>query len=396
MGTRQGVWSPDGSRIAVESPANASSVVLIYDLQGVLEAWILEPWVADPSWATTVPAPPVIQVTMDPGTNGWTNRAQALVQATVPQGIADVSCNVDGGHPQPPTGNDPGHHFSFLGSVQFFPPDGDHTLSCTVTDDAGMSATDQVAFRMDATAPTLASFAAWPLVRRTDQVTNVGVVAADDLSGIDGAEIRYSGFRGTGSAPMTLRGAALRGSVGPGLADGMYSLSANVRDRAGNEASLGVPLGSFIVFDTASHTVGQGRFVPTTSTATLPGIDGRSPLRFRFGIRYGRPRASRPMGWLGFDYAHGGVHVKATSFDWLAHFDDRTYQVLGTATVLGQPGSFRFRATIMDGTGTNQDRFDIVLWPEGSPEPSSLFDAAYAAGSYVSGTTIVNDGPLQI
>jgi hypothetical protein len=261
-----------------------------------------------------------------------------------------------------------------------------------VTDEAGQSATDAVVFLQDATAPILSDISIVPLVRRTDKVSIVSVVATDDRSGVEAGDVSYDGFQGSGSVPMTLDGPALRGTLGSDLRSGMYQVSANVSDRAGNGSSLQIPLGSFIVFDTMSRSTGHGKFVPTSGTAKLPRIDGRSALRFGFDIRYARPKASHPVGWLWFDYARGRVHMKATSFDWLAHFDDRTYVVLGTATVVGQPGTFRFRTIITDGVGTDLDSLSVTVWPQGAVEPSSPFDATYAAWSSLSGDTLANVG----
>jgi hypothetical protein len=394
-GTAKGAWSPDGSRIAVDTaaaPLSTSNIIVIYDLQGVIQTFIAGP-VAGPSWAATVATPPTIDVTMtDLRTGGWTRRANAFIQVTASQVIVDIACDVDGGHPQSPLGNyiDP---YTFYGLVDFYVADGDHVLSCTVTDGAGHSATDSAAFKMDGTAPTLSNLSVVPLVRRTDQVSVVKVDATDELSGIDGGEIAYSGFRGSGRVPMTLDGSSLQGTLGSDLPSGMYQLSTYVSDRAGNSSFLQVPLGGFIVFDTESSTAGHGSFVPTTATAKLPGIDNHSSLRFRFGINYAKSTALTPVGSFAFDYAPGGVHMKATSFDWLAHFDDRTYEVLGTATVADQPGSFRFRAVLTDGVGAEQDGFSVTVWPQGTVEPSSPFGATYAAWASLSGNTIVNDGP---
>lgn len=390
---RRGSWSPDGMQIAVDQPAGpdpAARLVAAYDTAGNLQALIAVSAIGDPAWGSTAAAPPIVDLTMDLWEGGWTNQVRGLLQVTAQQGIADISCAVDEGHTQTiPHGiSDP---FHFRGEVMLFATDGDHVLSCTVTDATGASTTDAVAFREDATPPEIAGLTASPLVRRTDQVTNVSLSAVDALSGVSGGSIAYSSSSLSSSVPTTGEG-SLHATIGTDLPGGIYTIEARVGDRAHNLATARIadPL---VVYDTRSHTFGRGAFVPSVSSSKLPGIDGRSKLWFRFSLHYARAKATRPVGWLGLDYPRSGFHARVASLDWLARQNDRTYVVRGTAIVVGQPVPLSFIAYLTDGLGNASDSFDFRMWPQGGPVPGGLDTATYAGTGTLPAGTIVHDGP---
>ena len=130
---RRGPWSPDGAQIAVDQPSGPDPAARLgrrlrhrgSNVQALIAAvGGRRPGLGIGSGGASGGRPHDGPRRKEAGPT----RCEGLLQVTAQQGIADVSCAVDGGHPQT-IPHDIGDPFHLLASVMLFAGDGDHVLS---------------------------------------------------------------------------------------------------------------------------------------------------------------------------------------------------------------------------------------------------------------------------
>jgi hypothetical protein len=190
------------------------------------------------------------------------------------------------------------------------------------------------------------SFSDNPIV--VDGVSMVTAYAWDDGSGIESGTVS-EGDRPP--EPMAWSGSAFTADVGPGLPAGLYPVSVEVRDGAGNQATTEPQ--TLVVYDPSAGSVsGTGWIVPDPSAGdALPGIDAKTKGSFDFTARYKSSSATTPTGSFVFTYGKL-FKLQSDTLDWLVVTAGDTAYIQGTASIR-DGGVYPFRVTIRDGAATD-------------------------------------------
>ncbi|MHB8604061.1 MAG: beta strand repeat-containing protein [Thermoplasmatota archaeon] len=200
------------------------------------------------------------------GSNGWykTTGSETLTRADATSGVATTAYVLDGGAST-----------TYSAAFAITGDSAGHTLTCTVTDNAGNTATFTIpSIKIDTTAPTCAGSYSGTLgtngwYKTTGSET---LTRTDATSGIASTTYSlHSGASTTYSAPFAITG----DSSG-------HTISCTVTDNAGNPATLSL---ANVKIDTTapsactgtySGTVGTNGWYKTTGSETLAGADAMS------------------------------------------------------------------------------------------------------------------------
>jgi hypothetical protein len=142
----------------------------------------------------------------------------------------------------------------------------------------------------------------------------------DDDSGIAGGTVKVGDAP---PAPKEWSGSAFTAQVGLGLPAGLYPISIQVRDVAGNEATTEPQ--TLVVYDPAAGSLsGTGWIVPDPSAGDeLPAIDGKAKGSFSITARYKTSTATTPTG--SFIFSYGKLFkLQSDELDWLVVTDEDT------------------------------------------------------------------------
>jgi uncharacterized delta-60 repeat protein len=204
----------------------------------------------------------------------------------------------------------------------------------------------------DTTAPTINSVMLSANPVPVGATSTLQVTASDD-SGVTGGEYTIDG-----GSPRPLS-ATLSATVS-GLATGVYTLEARVRDAAGNWSApasviLAVydPSGGFV---TGAGTIDS----PAGAYAANPALAGGA--KFGFVSQY-RKGADTPTGKTDFEFRLADFEFESTSYQWLVVAGAKA-QYKGLGTVNGT-GAYGFLLTATDGDlsgGGGIDKFRIKIW----------------------------------
>jgi Tol biopolymer transport system component len=371
------LFSPDGAYVVVtsrtlvslEDPTLTDPALCVLPADDSAPFWVNAP-ASDAAWgavpgSSPVPqrdtTPPTLALSFapEPGSSGWFSSApQVEVTATDNVGVRSIYCTYDG---ERLTANDTGLVDHGLRAVFDLYGTGEHTLACSAWDlQANRGSVSQPINigdpppspsptpTQDTTPPHVdpPSFSANPIV--VDGVSTVTAFAWDDESGIDFGTVSV-GDRPPD--PMAWSGYAFTADVGPGLPAGLYAVSVNVSDVAGNEATSDPQ--TLVVYDPNAGSVsGTGWIVPDPRVGDeLPGIDGKTKASFDLTARYKSPSATTPTGSFVFTY---GKQFKLQSevLDWLVVTAGDTAHIQGTASIR-DGGVYPFRVTVRDGATTD-------------------------------------------
>lgn len=238
---------------------------------------------------------------------------------------------------------------------------GQYTFRLTVTDDDGVTASDDVKVAVGNVAPTITQF--------TAPVDPVPISQPVSMS----ATFTDPGAADTHAATFSLDGASVAGEVtetdGSGsttgsitaTAAGVYVATVTVTDDDGGSdtETTSVPV---VVYDPSAGFVTGGGWIdsPAGAYPAAPDLSGKAS--FGFVSKYAKG-ATRPSGSTEFFFQAAGLKLKSTSYDWLVVAGARA-QYKGTAAVNGVDG-YSFMLTAVDGRlngGGGVDRFRIKVW----------------------------------
>lgn len=238
---------------------------------------------------------------------------------------------------------------------------GEYTFRLTVTDDDGVSSSDDVTVVIGNVAPTITQFTApvdpVPIsqpIPMSASFTDPGTADTHTVSfSLDGVNVAGEVIETDGSGSAT-------GSVAA-TAAGVYVATVTVSDDDGGTATetASVPV---VVYDPSAGFVTGGGWIdsPAGAYPAAPELSGKAS--FGFVSKYAKG-ATRPSGNTEFSFQAAGLRLKSTSYDWLVVAGARA-QYKGTATVNGVEG-FSFMLTAVDGQlngGGGVDKFRIKVW----------------------------------
>ncbi|KLW90281.1 hypothetical protein SP99_00471 [Enterobacter sp. BIDMC92] len=245
----------------------------------------------------TVTAEPVITLSDDTGTQGdnQTNVTTPGFAITTDADAVTVMVSIDGGAPVAATKDADGKWRITSGELS----DGDHTISVTVTDVAGNTATSSLTFNVD-TALSV------PTVDLTDQ-SDSGISPTDNitndntptftLGNIDADVVRVKVLiNGTAYDAQKVDGQWT--FTAPVLADGEYSITVQVTDDAGNtksSAALDVTIDTTTMVPVITLSDDTGTLGDNQTSDTAPGFaitTGTDVIRVMVSIDGGAPVAA--------------------------------------------------------------------------------------------------------
>lgn len=240
---------------------------------------------------------------------------------------------------------------------------GEYIFRLTVTDDDGVSASDDVKVTVLNVAPTITQFTApvdpVPIsqpVSMSASFTDQGTADTHTVSfSLDGMNV-------AGDVTETDGAGSANGSITPTTA-GVYLASVTVTDDDGGSdtETASVPV---VVYDPSAGFVTGGGWIdsPAGAYPADPGLGGKAS--FGFISKYAKG-ATQPSGNTEFFFRAAEFKLKSTSYDWLVVAGARA-QYKGTATVNGV-GGYKFMLTAVDGQlngGGDVDRFRIKVWDD--------------------------------
>jgi hypothetical protein len=382
-------WSPHGDRIAYiedsDAPFGPTLLSRTLDGQGILD-FGLTGTIADAAWGPGETVPPDIELDLPQLHDGWIGGDGVVLipyRITDDSGLDSASCWVDQRQ----------LHLTFQrgiqqlwGDVNLYEQGRGIELGCTATDVPGNAAVRTFRFDVDLSPPQADAPVVNPSFLRVGDATSVSTTADDWLSGLAGGSLLLEAdAQPPVSAPLTLSGSTLSGTVAPTEA-GIYSVTVRPVDVAGN-AGASSPAELVVVDPGGGSVGGTGWIVPEGTTSDpgdqLPGLDGSSKASVSFTAKYKSSDWATPDGGLNVTYDPGSFRLRSKTLDWLvvpnsvdvAHFQ-------GLATIQGMDGLYPYRVTVTDGdpAGT-PDHFLLEVFSSGA-DPAAAFPLFQASGDF--------------
>lgn len=238
-------------------------------------------------------------------------------------------------------------------------PIGSTQVFCTAENGCGrVSPACSFTVEVTSTPPVITGFNGAPLLLPVGGSVTFGLAFTDPPE--DVAFVTWD--FGDGSSQTMPRAASPVSLTHSYLGAGIYTASATVADRCGNEVAESLVV---VVYDpTAGFTTGGGWFVPDAESF-IDGMnvtDSVSRANFGFVVRY-RQGASNPDGNLEFQYRAGDINLKSTGMNWMVVQSASKVRFKGLARINDLPETYTFKVTAEDNgePGTN-DRFQIEIW----------------------------------
>lgn len=235
------------------------------------------------------------------------------------------------------------------------------------------------------TMPAIVGFNGSPLLVSVGQEVDFDVAYEDDKGDAHDAEISFGD-----DSPDHIVDAATSPIAQSHVytAAGIYTVTATVTDRNGNEATAQLIV---VVYDPAAgFTTGGGWFIPDSGSF----IDGvtvtntSAKANFGFVVKY-QNGASQPSGNLEFRYKAGNIDLRSTDMDWLVITSNSKVRFKGLATINNQPTLYTFKVTAEDnGEPGSNDHFKIEIWlgadvdtEDGGPTPKHKAQGTLGGGN---------------
>ncbi len=259
-------------------------------------------------------------------------------------------------------------------------------LELTVTDDGGLSATDQTTVTV-ANAPPVVAEVTSPVDPQA-----VGTLVTVEVPYTDpGVEDTHTATWDWGdgtvdtTAPISTGGAGIAMAGHAYVAPGVYPVAITVSDDDGGSAAAVSDL--IIVYDPEGGFVTGGGWFDSSAGAYFPDPDLSGRASFGFVSKYHKG-AQLPTGNTEFVFKAGGLNFHSAGYDWLVVNQGGTNaQFKGTGTINGAPAPsgqpYRFMIWAGDG---DPDTFRIKLWWEDAGE-QTVYDNRF--GQPLGGGSIV-------
>ena len=236
-----------------------------------------------------------------------------------------------------------------------------HTITVQVTDDAGLTATDQTTVDVLNVAPTVDVITApvdpvqvgteiAPSATFTDPGTPDTHTASFDWGDTETSAGTVSETGGSGSASGS------HTYTDPGV----YTVTLTVTD---DDDSLGVSIYQFVVvYDPSAGFVTGGGWIDSPVGAYTEDPSATGKANFGFVSKY-KKGANTPTGQTQFKFKAGDLKFNSTVYDWLVVAGPHA-KFKGSGTI-NNSGDFGFMLTGTDGQvtgGEGEDKFRIKIW----------------------------------
>lgn len=239
--------------------------------------------------------------------------------------------------------------------------DGVYTFEVTVSDDDGVTDTDEVQVTVTNVAPEISGFTV-PVdpVPITQPVAMSALFADAGTGDTHGASFTLDSMSTAGTVQETGGAGSASAAVSVSV-PGVYVASVTVTDDDGGSdtETASVPV---VVYDPSAGFVTGGGWITSPAGAYVddPTLTGKAS--FGFVSRYAKG-ATVPSGNTEFAFQAAGLKFKSTSYDWLVVAGAKA-QYKGVGTLNGV-GGYRFMLTAVDGQlsgGGGTDKFRIKIW----------------------------------
>lgn len=201
------------------------------------------------------------------------------------------------------------------------------------------------------------------------------------------------GGSGLKSCIATLNGIEL--SQSPCVLDleaGVYNLSINAEDNAGNKSSQEI---MFIVYDPTAGFVTGGGWIDSQAGSYTADTSLAGKATFGFVSKY-KKGTTVPEGNTQFQFKTGDLNFNSTIYDWLVVAGVQA-KYKGSGTINGK-GDYTFMLTAVDGQingGGGIDKFRIKIWDKASgvtiyDNKMGASDASYEATAVSGGSIVIH------